>query len=257
MATATPTPASTQAPARPADGDQRVEFLDIAWEGYEAILRVRGDRSRPQMIYLDGDLILLSPAHFHERLNDRPGTLVRVVVEELDIPCVPTRENTFFRREKEAGVQPDGSFYLANYGPIAAKDGQVNIDLRVDPPPDLVVEVVHTHGAAHAIEVLRRFGVPEVWACDPGGLSILALRGDGQYVEADVSLAFPFLAAAEVCDRVTRPGMASTTQWTKELRRWPGRCSSPASAAGASDGLSSGPTKHEKDRRIGRDDQVA
>lgn len=221
-ATPTPTPASTQAPARPADGDQRVEFLDIGWEGYEAILRVQNDRSRPQMIYLDGDLILLllSPAHFHERLNDRPGTLVRVVVEELDIPCVPTRENTFFRREKEAGVQPDGSFYLANYGPIAAKDGQVNIDLRVDPPPDLVIEAVHTHDATAAIEVWRRFQVPEAWACDRDGLRILVRQANGRYTEAEVSSAFPFLKASEIFDWARWPREASELEWSRGVRRW-------------------------------------
>jgi Uma2 family endonuclease len=224
MATATPTPAPVSAPAQapvePARGDQRVEFVGIGWEGYLALLKIPGEKSRPQIIYLNGDAYLVSPSSIHERLADRLGTFVRVVVEELDIPCEPTRETTFHRRDMDAGVQPDDSFYLANYRPIAAKDGKENIDLDVDPPPDLVIEVVHTHPAAQAVEVLRRLGVPEVWVCDKDGLRFLVRKKNGRYVEAEKSQSFPFLTTTEVFDWVARPGMASMTRWIKELRRW-------------------------------------
>jgi hypothetical protein len=55
MATVTPTPAHgsapVQAPVEPAKGDQRVELVGIGWEGYEALLKVQGEKSRPQMTY--------------------------------------------------------------------------------------------------------------------------------------------------------------------------------------------------------------
>ncbi len=220
MATATTTPTPVQAPDQVVQGDQRVVMRGIGWEGYLTMLRLQGERSRPQMVYLDGNLQLMSPSVIHERLNDRLGMFVRVVVEELDIPCEPTRETTFHRHEDEAGVQPDDSFYLANSEPIAAKDGKEDIDLRVDPPPDLVIEVVHTHPATDAIEVLRRFGVPEVWVGDSDGLRILVRRANGRYIASKTSKAFPFLTAVEIIEWATRPGMASMTQWVKEVRRW-------------------------------------
>jgi Uma2 family endonuclease len=120
----------------------------------------------------------------------------------------------------DAGVQPDESFYLANYRPIAAKDGKEDIDLDVDPPPDLVIEVVHTHPATQAVEVLRRLCVPEVWVCTKEGLRFLIRRKNGRYVEAKRSLNFPFLTSDEVFDWAARPGMASMTHWVKELRQW-------------------------------------
>jgi Uma2 family endonuclease len=224
MATITPTPAPASAPApapvEPARGDQRVAFVGIGWEGYLALLKVQGEKSRPQIIYLNGDAYLVSPSNIHERLGDRLGTIVRVVVEELDIPCEPTRETTFHRSDLEVGVQPDDSFYLANYRPIAAKDGKEDIYLDVDPPPDLVIEVVHTHPATQAVEVLRRLGVPEVWVCKKEGLSFLIRRKNGRYAEAKSSLSFPFLTSDEVFEWVARPGMASMTHWVKELRQW-------------------------------------
>jgi Uma2 family endonuclease len=224
MATVTSTPAPVSAPAQasvePAKGDQRVEFIGIGWEGYEALLKIQGEKSRPQIIYLNGDAYLVSPSNLHERLADRLGTFVRVIVEELDIPCEPTRETTFHRSDMEVGVQPDDSFYLANYRPIAAKDGKEDIFLDVDPPPDLVIEVVHTHPATQAVEVLRRLRVPEVWVCKKDGLSFLIRKKNGRYVEAERSMSFPFLTATEVFDWVDRPGMASMTQRIKEVRRW-------------------------------------
>ncbi len=224
MATITSTHARVEAPAQssaePAAGDQRVAFVGIGWDGYLALLKVQGEKSRPQITYLAGEAHLMSPSPIHERLGDRLGTFVRFLVVELGIPCEPTRETTFHRKQDDIGVQPDDSFYLANYRSIAAKDGKEAIDLEVDPPPDLVIEVVHTHPATQAVEVLRRLRVPEIWVCKKDGLRFLVLGADGQYVEASRSLSFPFLGPVEVFEWVARPGMASMTHWIIALRQW-------------------------------------
>jgi Uma2 family endonuclease len=204
-----------------AAGDARIVWPGVGWEGYLALLKVQGEKARPQLVYLDGNVWIMSPSPMHERFNVRLALFVLCVTEELDIPCEPTGETSFKSHvEDEAGVQPDASFYLANHPVMAAKDGKQDIDLRVDPPPDLVIEVVHSHPADHAVEVCRRFRVPEVWVCDENGLTFLILGRDGQYVSAERSLSFPFLTAAEVFDWVSRPGMSSGTQWIKALRAW-------------------------------------
>jgi hypothetical protein len=41
---------------RETDGDQCVELHHIDWNGYSTLLRLRGERSSPRMIYLDGTL---------------------------------------------------------------------------------------------------------------------------------------------------------------------------------------------------------
>ena len=48
-----------------------------------------------------------------------------------------------------------------------------------------------------AIEVYRRFRVPEVWICDEAELVILVLQPNGRYAESATSVPFPFLSAAE------------------------------------------------------------
>ncbi len=54
-------------PSIEGDGDQCVALREIGWKGYTTLLRVRGKRSIPRMVYLDGSLLLLSPSFFHER----------------------------------------------------------------------------------------------------------------------------------------------------------------------------------------------
>jgi Uma2 family endonuclease len=213
MATATQTSALTFS----LEDDQYVELRGIGWVGYKTILRLRGDRSRPKMIYLDGDLLLMSPALPHERLKMRLGYFVVEVAVGLKIPSLYRGQTTFRRRKKEAGVESDESYY---FGSEARIRGKKEIDLRVDPPPDLAIEAVHTHGAATALEVLRRLRVPEVWVCDDDGLRILVLRANRRYAESDKSLAFPFLTAAEILDWAQRPQVASDLEWMMELRQW-------------------------------------
>lgn len=213
-------PRPTETSGTPPTGDQRVVWPAIGWEGYEALLRLQGERSRPQLLYLDGDVTLMAPSHVHELWVDRLGWFVRELLIELDIPSLPTREVTFRRNPDEAGVQPDDSFYLANHGAIVAKKGRENIDLRVDPPPDLVIEFVHTNDADDAVEVLRRLGVPEVWVGDVDRLRFLVRGQDGRYREADRSLAFPFLQPTEVFLWATRTDLDSFPAWARALRRW-------------------------------------
>jgi Uma2 family endonuclease len=198
-------------------GDQTVALRGVGWSGYQALLRLRGERAVPKLIYLDGDLWLVSPSFPHERLAERPGLLVMVVVEELDIPCVPAGSTTLRRRKKSAGVEGDKSFYFVNEAKVRGKD---KIRLRFDPPPDLAIEAVSTHDASAALEVYRRLRVSEVWICDESGLHVLVRQPSGRSAESAISLAFPFLPASEIGDWAHRPQTNSETEWIRELRRW-------------------------------------
>jgi Uma2 family endonuclease len=198
-------------------GDQCVALSGVDWKGYSTMLRLRGERGVPRMVYLDGELFLMSPSFSHERLKERLGDLVKAIVMILDIPCVTTAQTTFRRRKKRGGVEADHSFYLANEARVRGKD---QIRLRVDPPPDLAIEAVYSHDAGAAVEVYRRLGVPEVWVGDQVGLTILVRRPDGRYAESPTSAAFPFLTAAEISDWVHRPPSTTDTEWLRDVHRW-------------------------------------
>ncbi len=217
MAMATVT---TPQPANETPGsDPRVVRRGVGWEGYSSALEARGDKKYPRMVYLDGDLYLMSPAYRHENSAIRLGYFVMVVVEELDIPCIPARATTFRDRPKKGGAEGDETFYLTNVPRIRGRRDD-DLKLPEDPPPDLVVEAVNTHDADEAIEVWRRFGVPEIWVQEKDRLLILVLQTDGRYEPSDSSAAFPFLKASEIQEWVNKPQGDSETSWIKELRQW-------------------------------------
>ena len=211
MATATPKPPASH------DDDQCVEMRLVDWKGYLTMLRLRGERSAPKMIYLDGSLLLVSPAFPHEFLRKRFGAFVHEVVVGLKIPCIPSGSTTLRQQRERGGVEGDETYYLASAPRIV---GKRKVNLRTDPPPDLAIEVVHTHSARAAIEVYRRLGVAEVWVCDGQELQVLVLQHDGRYAASESSAVFPFLKAAEIWDWIDRAGSEYETEWMEGVRQW-------------------------------------
>ena len=85
------------------------------------------------------------------------------------------------------GAEPDGSFYVQNADAII---GKRRIDLSVDPPPDVVVEIDITSESLSKFPIYAAFGVPEIWRYDGRAAQIYHLVNQS-YVETDASLAFP------------------------------------------------------------------
>ncbi len=210
------------------ESDQLVALEGIDWPGYVAMLRLRGERGLPRMTYLDGRLSLVSPSHRHETLKKLLDYFIAATLAGLDVPFVPAGSTTLRRRGKRGGVEGDETYYIANY---AGMRGKTAIDLRVDPPPDLAVEVVVTHDADDAVEVHRRLGVPEVWICAPGEVVMLVLGEDGRYAPAAASAAVPGVTPAEVRDWLARPMDAGATAWMDEVRRWAAEVVAPRRGA--------------------------
>ena len=214
MATITETETT---PATALEGDQCVVMQGVGWSGYKTLLRVRGERPRPKMIYLDGDVLLTSPSYPHESLKKRLGHFVMEVAISLKIRFIASGSTTFRRQKENGGVEPDESFYLANADRVR---GKKRLSVGVDPPPELVIEVVQSYDADDAVEVYRRFRVPEVWVCDGNVLHILAFQTDETYTQVNASVAFPFLSAAEICEWVVRPQTETDAEWGLDLRAW-------------------------------------
>lgn len=194
-----------------------VRFHDVGWKGYLRLLKLRGERRRPRMVYLDGTVYLMSPAYPHEMLAKRFGTFVTILTLELRIPCTPLGSTTLRRRSKRGGAEGDETYYIANESRFR---GVRNVDLKTDPPPDLAIEAVNTHGPSASLKVYRRLGIPEVWTGDIHEVRFYVLGPNGRYAQSDTSRSFPFLTSAEVADWLHRPRDESETDWGLALRPW-------------------------------------
>jgi Uma2 family endonuclease len=115
----------------------RVVMHGVSWAAYEQLLqaleqqhvRVAYDRGRPE---------IMSPAHLRERIKRLLGLLVNAISREFGIPIHGFGSATFRREGLERGIEADEWLYVANEAAVRGKD---DVDLDVDPPPDLAIEV--------------------------------------------------------------------------------------------------------------------
>ena len=193
MATVTTPPLAATVPEGVAP--EEVVLREVPWEVY-CQLRDEEANDSVRMIYLDGDLTLMSPGIRHDRPSELLSQLVRAVAAGSGLTIMGIRTTTLRRRlgttgKRGAGKEADSAFYLgANERRMRLCQ---DLDLNVDPPPDLALEVESTQAVtARAMEVYARLGVPEVWRFRARKWSVVIHRLQGDtYVAADRSGALP------------------------------------------------------------------
>jgi Uma2 family endonuclease len=215
MATATETTEATR--IRPKVGEDRFLITQVCWEGYEALLKIVGDRRSIRVTYDRGNVELMSPLPVHERYGYLLGRVVQAVTEELDIPIACTRSTTFRRQDLARGLEADDSYYVANAHLVPNAD---RIDLEVTPPPDLAIEIEMTNSILDRLGVYAALGVPELWRVDGEKLIVLLLGQDGRYTESGTSRSFPFLPIEEVTRFLLRHVPGEDTRWARSFRAW-------------------------------------
>lgn len=194
--------------------EQRVLLNNVSWETYERLLEDHRDRSAPRFTYDRGMLEIVSPSPEHEAYNRSVALLVESLAEELGIDVYDLGSTTFRRADIECGFEPDSCFYIQNEGRIRGKS---RIDLTVDPPPDLVIEIDITSPSINKLPIYVQIGVPEVWRYDGEKLEIFKL-GDEGYVEVPESTALPTLKSSTLSELVRRSKSTRRTIWLKEVR---------------------------------------
>jgi Uma2 family endonuclease len=97
--------------------------------------------------------------------------------------------------------------------------GKPRIDLSVDPPPDLVVEVDITSPSLDEFPIYARLGVHEVWRYDGTRATIFLLK-DGEYGEAGASVALPSLTSDVLTLFVEESTSLASTDWLCRVREW-------------------------------------
>lgn len=194
--------------------EQRVVLHDVSWETCESLLADHLDSSAPRFAFDRGVLEIVSPSPEHEKVNRRMAQLVTILAEEMDLESEDLVSTTFRRRDLQRGFEPDSCFYFENEERIR---GKTEIDLLVDPPPDLVIEIDITSTLLNKFPIYARLGVPEIWHYDGERVAIFRLEG-GVYAEAAESTALPSLTS-EVLSRFVKEGLALGRKvWMREVR---------------------------------------
>lgn len=194
---------------------QRVLFSDVTWQELETILEDLGEHRAARIAYDKGILEIMAPLPEHEYDKEIIGDLVKALLEELNIEFISLGSTTFKNQAMAQGIEPDQCFYIKNESRIR---GKKRLDLTVDPPPDLALEVdVTSRTHPNIYEALK---VPELWRFDKGKLQINVLQ-DGHYVEFQESFNFPGLplvvAISEYLEQSKTAGRNATI---KAFRLW-------------------------------------
>lgn len=187
---------------RSASEEQRVLLSDVPWSVYVA-LRDAVDSPGIRMTYLEGQLEIMSPSKAHEVSKTQIARLFELFCLERDIPLYGYGSTTFWKEEKERGLEPDECY-------CRGEDRDV---------PDVALEVVVTRGSIDKLEVYRGLGVREIWVFESGAFRVLALRGEA-YEAAGASVIFPEVDLARIAHFAVQDDQhAALRAFRAELRR--------------------------------------
>jgi Uma2 family endonuclease len=194
---------------------QRLLMQDVTWQEFETILEELGDHRSARLAYDNGTLEMMMPLPEHEDDKEIIGDLIKALLEELDIEF-RSLGSTTFKKSQTQGLEPDQCFYIQNE---AAIRGKKRIDLSVDPPPDLAIEIDVTSRTHPSI--YEALGVPELWRFDQGKLQINVLQGGGSYILVAESSKFPGLPLCEVLPQyLAESKIIGRNKVLKTFRRW-------------------------------------
>jgi len=159
----------------------------------------------------------MSPQRKHERHVDLLGRFVIVLTEELGLPISSGRSTTYRKRRKKRGLEPDNSYWIANEEKVRNKD---QIDLTLDPPPDLAHEVDVTKSSLNRMAIYAALAVPEVWREVDDVLSFHVLDAGGKYHESTESRAFPGLRPGDLQAFLAQVGQMDENALVRKFREW-------------------------------------
>jgi Uma2 family endonuclease len=77
---------------------------------------------------------------------------------------------------------------------VRSKD---EIDLSLDPPPDLVIEIDISRSSVPKLDLYRTLGIPEIWRYRDARLIVFALENT-DYIEVEKSVVLPGFPVARV-----------------------------------------------------------
>jgi Uma2 family endonuclease len=193
----------------------KVRLQNVSWEMYESILEELGEGYAIRLTYYKETLEIRMPLPKHEKAKSLIGDFVKLMLEELNIDCDVLGSTTFKSKEMLSGLEPDDCFYIQNEAAVRGKD---RLDLMVDPPPDLAIEIDNSSQTSlNCYEALR---VPELWRYDGQVLKIYLLQ-EGKYIESNTSPNFPEFPIIDIIPQyVDRSKTEGRSPTIRAFRAW-------------------------------------
>ncbi|OCR02442.1 hypothetical protein BCD67_14445 [Oscillatoriales cyanobacterium USR001] len=166
---------------------QQLLMTDVSWQMYEQLLEEYAEKRGARINYSQGVLEIMVPLPEHEDNKIIISNLVEILLEELDIEFRNLASTTFKSEIMQQGLEADSCFYIENEAIVR---GKKRIDLTVEPPPDLAIEIDIT--SRTRFNNYQALVVKELWRFNGTKLEINVLQA-GQYIQVTESPHFPML----------------------------------------------------------------
>lgn len=194
--------------------EPRVLLRKATWEQYIA-LRDEDENRHTRMTFDRGSLELISPTRLHERIRILIGHCILAWCEEIQIPMQCCGSTTFRREDLERGLEPDNCYYFEHESTVRNRD---QLDITIDPPPDLAIEVDITSSSINRMAIYAAFGVPEVWRWHDDKLQIFTLGAGKRFSESVSSNALPGFPLNYMVDFIKQRTFDDELAFIREFR---------------------------------------
>ena len=186
----------------------------VSWQTLQQLLADRGERCGVLLAYDRGTVELRMPSQEHEWVKTTLTQVVEAIAFARDLHYRSLGSTTFGREDLARGFEPDACFYLDHADAIVPDRP---LDLTVDPPPDLVIEVDITRSSLNKLLIYAALAVPEVWRYTNGEVEIRCLTAD-IYTVAYTSRVLPGIHVSMVTRCIEEARTATNqTVWFKSV----------------------------------------
>ena len=190
----------------------------IDWQQFEALLEETGEHRATRYAYRNGELEIMSPLAAHENYKAIIRNIVEILLEELNLEFIALGSVTLKSDRAAQAVEPDECFYIQHEARIRGKE---RLDLNIDPPPDLALEIDISSRTSFRHYV--GLGIPELWRYDGHELEILLLD-NGAYRVSAASRLFPQFDLQALVPEIIRQGKLEGRNKTLKAFRQEVRC---------------------------------
>lgn len=195
---------------------QRLQIRGLDWDRYRRIADALEGR-HVRLTYDRGNLEFMTISAAHAHLSRLLAQFVMVLTEEFGLPRRSFGDMTCDREDLDRGLEPDECFYITNEAVVRGRD---EIDLTVDPPPDLAIEVDLSPPGRNRPAIYAALGVPELWRFDGEALTASVLAPDGRYAVVGWSRCFPPVRPADLGAFLARRHETDEVSLIREFRAW-------------------------------------
>jgi Uma2 family endonuclease len=203
-------------PVTTARAETRLLLHNVSWETYERLLAESIDNCGTRFTYDEGNLEIMVVSIGHENPNRTLAYLAEIAAIETGRDFSRAGSTTFKRKDLSKGFEPDSSFYFRHADMMRDKD---EVDLTIDPPPELTIEVDITSSSLNRFPIYASIGVEEVWRYDGERVRFHRFERD-TYCEIAQSVVLPPMTAAQATMFLERARQEKAPVWDRAVRDW-------------------------------------